>query len=241
MRRAGLLAAPPVEPERQRRQDREDERRLLGQEGRQRGNRGERAPAAHEREQSGEDQHRGQEIGGGGEPERGRQVLRRQEHERRGADRDVARTPERAQETTEQDGGGRVQRERRGTEQRHAPHAAERPPEQHPERPVVLPPVQIPDERQERIADVPREGQEEVVVAEEGRRCEKWHGGDDRGSAQPERGQPPRAPHGARRAISSARRRSSGVLRLTKESPSGSSGASSPPVSQTVALSSSSS
>ncbi len=83
---------------------------------------------------------------------------------------------------TEQDGGRRVQRERRERQTGQAPRAAERPPEQHPERPVVLAPVQIADERQERIADVAREGQEEVIVAEEGRRGEKRHGGDDRGA-----------------------------------------------------------
>ena len=119
-------------------------------------------------------------------------------------------------------------------EQTHPGRAApEQPPDRHGQRAVVLAAVTVGDERRERVRGVARERQEQVVVADERRRREERRRHDDRDDDQQRA--PRRHGHGRRWAIASARRMSSGVLRLTKQAPSGSRPRSSSPSSHVTA------
>ena len=181
---------PSAQRKHDRRQQRQDEGRLLGEKRGQRGERGEKAAPTQERNQRAEDEDGRQQIGRRRKPERRGQVLGRQEHQGARAGRDGERPPERPQQDEDQSRRPRVQRQRRQRKRPERPgpsHSGQQPPDEHPEGPVVFAPVQVPDERQERIADVAGKRQEEMIVAEEGRRHE------ERGRGRPARPPPARA------------------------------------------------
>ena len=97
-----------------------------------------------------------------------------------GARRDGEWPPERAQQSSDQAAPrAACSASAASANGQTLPAPGEQPPDEHPERSVVLAAVQVPDERQERIADVAGERQEEVIVAEEGRRDEERHGRDE--------------------------------------------------------------
>ena len=159
------------------RQARQHQRRLLAQvrgEGEQR-RRGD--PEPQQSDQGPEHEHRREQIGAGGEPVRGLQVLRRDEHERRGRHRHGARAPERAQQGSDQQSGRRVQAESQGGEGSGGapPCPAHHPPHEHGQRAVVLAAVRIHDEGEKRVRGVAREREEEMIVADERGRGEERH------------------------------------------------------------------
>ena len=172
-----------------------------------------------------------QQIGRRRKPERGRQILRRQEHQDARAGRDGRWPPELAQERRDQDGRRR--------------HAAPAPPRANgAERANPVRPGEQPPERASRAVGSTRRRAGPGRTARMD--CATWRANARKRWSSPKKvvetkkGTAATSPtaaspssaavavarHGDRRAISSARRRSSGVLRLTKLSPPGSSAAS---------------